>query len=74
MNNDTCPICQGTGMTRSGYLDCMHAGCNAASDRAAFNHQLEELGILPRDSIHQDIVWQVHQMTRSGQLGGGHAG
>lgn len=64
MNKETCPVCQGTGMTRSGYLDCMHPGCDAATRRHEFNTRLEERGLLPGKSFMLDIAWESYRMGR----------
>lgn len=57
-NKDNCPICQGTGLTRSGHLDCSYNGCTAAIERAAFN---EKLGISGPWML-LDVAWQAYRM------------
>lgn len=64
MNDHHCPVCSGTGMTRSGYLDCMAPGCDAATRRARFNDRLRDMGILPSTAAMLDIVWTTYNMDR----------
>lgn len=57
---NTCPICQGTGMTPSGFLDCSYKGCTAAAERAVFN---ERMGIQGPWML-LEVAWQAYQMGR----------
>ncbi len=65
MNAHTCQVCQDTGMTRSGHLDCMAPGCNAAVERAAFNDRLKnELG-LTGPWVMLEMAWSVRNMLKA---------
>ncbi len=73
MNEHTCPVCQDTGMTRSGQLDCMEPGCNAAVERAAFNERLKnELG-LTGPWMMLEMAWSVRNMVMKDAQEAAHA-
>jgi len=59
-NEETCPICKGSGMTQSGQLDCSYNDCAAATERAAFNERLGYSG----PWMLMEVAWQAYQMGR----------
>jgi hypothetical protein len=69
----TCPICQGTGMTRSGSLDCSYQGCNAATERARFNERLEREQGVKGPWMLLEVAWAAYRMGQE-SMGARNAG
>lgn len=58
-----CPICHGSGETRSnGILDCTAPGCNAAVERTELNETID------RHQPEYDLIWAAYLHGKAAAL------
>lgn len=66
-----CATCNGSGEVKHfGQLDCMAAGCTAATERAALDTHLLALGRLHE----RDLVWEAYKLGQAKAQGDKQAG